>query len=63
MEHKLQVLENVPVLASLGEELMKGLAERAEFVAVKKAIWSCAKMTQATRFTWSFRVGCRPTHA
>ncbi len=36
MEHKLQVLENVPVLASLGEELMKGLAERAEFVAFKK---------------------------
>ena len=36
MEDKLQVLENVPVLASLGEELMKGLAERAEFVAVKK---------------------------
>ncbi len=36
MEDKLQVLESVPVLASLGEELMKGLAERAEFVAVKK---------------------------
>jgi len=36
MEDKLQVLQNVPVLASLGEELMKGLAERAEFVAVKK---------------------------
>src|SRR5580700_2153162 len=36
MEDKLQVLENVPVLASLGKELMKGLAERAEFVAVKK---------------------------
>jgi NTE family protein len=36
MEDKLQVLENVPVLASLGSELMKGLAERAEFVAVKK---------------------------
>lgn len=36
MEDKLQVLENVPVLASLGEELMKSLAERAEFVTVKK---------------------------
>ncbi|HVM62591.1 MAG TPA: patatin-like phospholipase family protein [Verrucomicrobiae bacterium] len=36
MEDKLQVLENVPVLASLGNELLKGLAERAEFVAVKK---------------------------
>ncbi|MGD0058160.1 MAG: patatin-like phospholipase family protein [Verrucomicrobiia bacterium] len=36
MEDKLQVLESVPVLASLGEELMKGLAERAEFVGVKK---------------------------
>ncbi len=36
MEDKLQVLERVPVLASLGEELMKGLAERAEFVAVRK---------------------------
>jgi len=36
MDDKLQVLENVPVLASLGEELMKSLAERAEFVAVKK---------------------------
>jgi predicted acylesterase/phospholipase RssA/CRP-like cAMP-binding protein len=36
MEDKLQVLENVPVLASLGQELMKSLAERAEFVAVKK---------------------------
>ena len=36
MEDKLQVLESVPVLASLGKELMKGLAERAEFVAVKK---------------------------
>src|SRR6266404_2095244 len=36
MEDKLQVLESVPVLASLGKELMKGLAESAEFVAVKK---------------------------
>lgn len=36
MEDKLQVLENVPVLASLGEELVKSLAERAEFVAVQK---------------------------
>jgi NTE family protein len=36
VEDKLQVLQNVPVLASLGEELMKSLAERAEFVAVKK---------------------------
>ncbi|HTS19388.1 MAG TPA: patatin-like phospholipase family protein [Verrucomicrobiae bacterium] len=36
MEDKLQVLENVAVLASLGTELMKSLAERAEFVAVKK---------------------------
>jgi len=33
---KLQVLESVPVLASLGKELMKGLAESAGFVAVKK---------------------------
>ena len=36
MEDKLQVLENVPVLATLGKELMKGLAEHVEFVAVKK---------------------------
>jgi NTE family protein len=36
MEDKLQVLESVPVLASLGKELMKGLAERAEFAAVRK---------------------------
>ena len=36
MDDKLQVLENVPLLASLGEELMKSLAERAECVAVKK---------------------------
>jgi NTE family protein len=36
MEDKLQVLESVPVLASLGQELLKGLAERAEFVAAKK---------------------------
>src|SRR5664280_866008 len=36
MEAKLQVLANVPVLASLGGELMKSLAERAEFVAFKK---------------------------
>lgn len=36
MGDKLQVLENVPLLARLGEELMKSLAERAEFVAVKK---------------------------
>ncbi|HUJ09894.1 MAG TPA: patatin-like phospholipase family protein [Verrucomicrobiae bacterium] len=36
MEQKLQVLGNVPVLASLGEELMKSLAERGEFVTVKK---------------------------
>ena len=36
MDDKLQVLENVPLLASLGEELMKSLAERAEFIAVKK---------------------------
>src|SRR2546426_3312708 len=36
MENKLQVLENVPLLASLGEELMKSLAEGAEIVAVKK---------------------------
>ena len=36
MDDKLQVLANVSLLASLGEELMKSLAERAEFVAVKK---------------------------
>jgi NTE family protein len=36
MEDKLQVLENVQVLANLGKELLKGLAERVEFVAVKK---------------------------
>src|ERR1043166_1648993 len=36
MDDKLQVLENVPLLASLGEELMKNLAESAEFIAVKK---------------------------
>jgi NTE family protein len=36
MDDKLQVLENVAVLASLGEELIKSLAERAEFVAIKK---------------------------
>ena len=36
MNDKLQVLAGVPLLASLGEELMKGLAERAEFLAVKK---------------------------
>ena len=36
MDDKLQVLVGVPLLASLGEELMKGMAERAEFVAVKK---------------------------
>ena len=36
MEDKLHVLKAVPILASLGEELMKSLAEGAEFVAVKK---------------------------
>ncbi len=36
MHDKLQVLTNVPLLASLGEELMKGMAERAGFVTVKK---------------------------
>src|SRR5437667_12610617 len=36
MDDKLQVLENVPLLASLGRELMNSLAESAEFVAVKK---------------------------
>jgi NTE family protein len=36
VEDKLQVLGSVPVLASLGEELMKSLAEEAEFVQVKK---------------------------
>jgi predicted acylesterase/phospholipase RssA/CRP-like cAMP-binding protein len=36
MEDKLQVLGNVPLLAGLGEELMKSLAERAELVSVKK---------------------------
>jgi len=36
MEDKLQVLQNVPLLATLGEELMKSLATGAEVVAVKK---------------------------
>jgi NTE family protein len=36
MDDKLQVLAGVPLLASLGEELMKGMAEQAEFLAVKK---------------------------
>jgi NTE family protein len=36
MEDKVQVLQRVPVLATLGEELMKGLAEEAELVAIKK---------------------------
>lgn len=36
MDEKLQVLQNLPVLAGLGEELMKSLTERAEFVPVKK---------------------------
>ena len=36
MDDKLQVLEYVPLLASLGRELMNSLAESAEFVAVKK---------------------------
>jgi NTE family protein len=36
MDDKLQVLVGVPLLASLGEELMKGMAERATFVAFKK---------------------------
>lgn len=36
MEDKLHVLKTVPILASLGEELMQSLAEGAEFVAVKK---------------------------
>jgi len=36
VDDKLQVLENVQLLATLGQELMKSLAERAEFVAVKK---------------------------
>lgn len=36
MEDKVQVLESVPLLASLGEELVKSLAEGAEVVAVNK---------------------------
>jgi NTE family protein len=36
MEDKLLVLKQVPVLASLGEELMKDLADQAEMVAIKK---------------------------
>src|SRR5437879_6717522 len=36
MDDKTQVLASVPLLASLGEELMKGLAERAECLVVKK---------------------------
>ncbi len=36
MDEKLQVLEQVPLLASLGEELMKDLAAGGEIVAFKK---------------------------
>ncbi len=36
MEDKVQVLENVPVLAGLGEELIKSLADSAEIIAVNK---------------------------
>lgn len=36
MEEKLQVLKQVPVLASLGEESMRSLTEQAEMVAIKK---------------------------
>lgn len=36
MEGKIQILEGVPLLASLGEELLKGLADQAEFVTLKK---------------------------
>lgn len=36
MDDKLQVLEQVPLLASLGEELLAGLAEAAVITAVKK---------------------------
>src|SRR5436309_1953730 len=36
MDDKFQILSNIPLLASLGDELMKGMADRAEFLAVKK---------------------------
>ncbi len=36
MEDKLQVLENVPLLASLGSELLKSLADSSELVAIRK---------------------------
>jgi len=36
MEGKRQILESVPLLATLGEEAIGGLAEHAEFVTLKK---------------------------
>lgn len=36
MQDKLQVLAGVPLLASLGEELMAGVAEHAEFITARK---------------------------
>src|SRR5438128_10346824 len=36
MVDKTQILASIPLLASLGEELMKGMAERAELLVVKK---------------------------
>src|SRR5450755_2044373 len=36
MEGKRQILESVPLLATLGEEALGGLAEQAEFVTLKK---------------------------
>ena len=36
MEGKLQILESVPLLAACGREALAGLAEQAEFVALKK---------------------------
>jgi NTE family protein len=36
MEEKLQVLQSVPIIASLGDAVMNNLAERAEFVTARK---------------------------
>jgi CRP-like cAMP-binding protein len=36
MEGKLQILESVPLLATVGEEALGGLSDQAEFVTLKK---------------------------
>src|ERR1700727_3193208 len=36
MEGKLQILESVPLLAACGLEALGGLAEKAEFITLKK---------------------------